>query len=56
MFGYNGKPYTESKENGWIYPLNPIFWSNWGHKNTDFVFLPCISFIIAFRVFKYIGN
>ena len=29
-------------------PPGPPYGSNWGHKIVDFVFLPYISFIIAF--------
>ena len=28
--------------------------SNWGHKIADFVFLPYIFFILAFRALEYI--
>ena len=28
--------------------------SNWGHKIVDFVFLPLISFILAFRLLESI--
>ena len=28
--------------------------SNWGHKIADFLFLPYISFILAFRALEYI--
>ena len=39
---------------GLIYPLTPLYGSNWGHKIADFVFLPYISFILAFRALEYI--
>ena len=32
----------------------PPHGSNWGHKIADFVFLPYISFILAFRVLQCI--
>ena len=32
----------------------PPYGSNWGHKIADFVFLPLISFILAFRVLECI--
>ena len=33
---------------------DPLYGSNWGHKIADFVFLPLISFIPAFRVLECI--
>ena len=39
---------------GPIYPLTPPYGLNWGHKIIDFVFLPYISFILAFRALEYI--
>ena len=35
-------------------PLTSPYGSNWGHKIADFVFLPCISFILAFRALECI--
>ena len=35
-------------------PPDPIYGSNWGHKIADFVFLPYISFILAFRILQCI--
>ena len=35
-------------------PQTPPYGSNWGHKIADFVFLPLISFILAFRVLECI--
>ena len=36
-------------------PLDPpTYGSNWGHKIANFVFLPYISFILAFTVLEYI--
>ena len=32
----------------------PPYGSNWGHKIADLVFLPLISFILAFRVLECI--
>ena len=38
-----------------IYPFPPpLYGSNWGHKIVDFVFLPYISFIIAFTALECI--
>ena len=37
-----------------IYPLTSPYGSNWGHKIAYFVFLPYISFILAFRALEYI--
>ena len=39
---------------GQIYPLNPHYGSNWDHKIADFVFLPYISFILAFTALECI--
>ena len=38
---------------GQIYPLAPLYGSNWGHKIADFAFLPYIAFIIAFTASIY---
>ena len=35
---------------------NPSYGSNWGHKIPDFVFLPHISFILAFRAIECIKS
>ena len=35
-------------------PPEPPLWVNWGHKIANFVFLPCISFIITFRALECI--
>ena len=35
-------------------PPTPLYESNWGHKIADFVFLPYISFIIAFTALECI--
>ena len=39
---------------GQIYPLTFPYRSNWGHKIADFVFLPDVSFIIAFTALECI--
>ena len=40
---------------GQIYPLTPPpHGSNWGNKIADFVFLPYITFILAFRALECI--
>ena len=39
---------------GQIYPLIPPYGSNWGHKIANFVFLPYISFVLAFRALQCI--
>ena len=35
-------------------PPDPPYGSNWGHKIADLVFLPLISFILAFRALECI--
>ena len=35
-------------------PPDTPYGSNWGHKIADFVFLPYISFILAFRALECI--
>ena len=40
---------------GQIYPLTTLYGSNWGHKIADFVFLPYISFNIAFTAVEWIS-
>ena len=38
-------------------PPDPPYGSNWGHKMVDFVILPYIFFIIAFRALdEVLGN
>ena len=44
-----GKPYVKSQDSRSDLPPDPPYGSNWGHKIADFVFLPYISFILAFR-------
>ena len=39
---------------GQIYSLTAAYGSDWGHKIADFVFLPCISFIITFTALECI--
>ena len=39
----------------WLHlPPDPPYESNWGHKITDFVFLPFISFILVFGALECI--
>ena len=49
-----GKPYVKSLDSWSDLPPDPPYGSNWGHKIADFVFLPYISFILAFRVLECI--
>ena len=35
-------------------PPDPSYGSNWGHKIADFVFLPYVYFILAFRALECI--
>ena len=49
-----GKPYMKSLDSRSDLPPAPSYGSNWGHKIADFVFLPYISFILAFRALEYI--
>ena len=37
-------------------PPPPPYGSNWGNKIADFVFLPLISYILAFRVLECIDR
>ena len=37
---------------GLIYPLIPLYGSNWGHKIADLLLLPYVSFIIAFTALE----
>ena len=39
---------------GQIYPWTPPYGSNWGHKIAYFVFLPFITFILAFTILECI--
>ena len=50
VLGGIGKPYVKSLDS-WsdLPPGLPPYRSNWGHKIADFVFLPLIYFILAFR-------
>ena len=52
------KRYWETVCEESIYPSDlltpPPYGSNWGHKIADFVFLPYISFILAFRALECI--
>ena len=36
-------------------PPDPPYESNWGHKISDFVFLPFISFFLAFTALEWIS-
>ena len=50
-----GKPYMKSRDSqSDVPPDPPPYGSNWGHKIADFVFLPFISFILAFRALECI--
>ena len=49
-----GKPYVKSPDSQLDLPPDPPYGSNWGYKITDFVFLPYISFILAFRALECI--
>ena len=48
-----GKPYVKNLDSQSDLPPPP-HGSNWGHKIADFVFLPFISFILAFRALECI--
>ena len=50
------KPYVKSLYSRSDLPADPPppYGSNWGHKIADFVFLPYISFILAFTVVECI--
>ena len=37
--------------NGRIYPLNPSWWSNWGHKITEFCILAVYLLYYCFKSF-----
>ena len=49
-----GKPYVKSLDSQSDLPPTPPYGSNWGNKIADFVFLPYISFNIAFTALEYI--
>ena len=49
-----GKPYVKSQDSRSDLPPDPPYGLNWGHKIADFVFLPYISFILAFRALECI--
>ena len=49
-----GKPYVKSLDSRSDLSLTPSYGLNWGHKIAVFVFLPYISFILAFRALEYI--
>ena len=49
-----GKPYVKSLDSQSHLPPSPPYGSNWGHTIDDFVFLPYISFILAFRALECI--
>ena len=49
-----GKPYVKSLDSRSDLPPNPAYGSNWGHKIADLVFLPFISFILAFTALECI--
>ena len=56
MLRGTGKPYVKSLDSQSDLlpepPPPPSCGSNWGHKIADFVFLPYISFILAFRALE----
>ena len=49
-----GKPYVKSQDSQSDLPPTSPYGPNWGHKIDDFVFLPDISFILAFRALECI--
>ena len=49
-----GKPYVKSLDSRSDLPLDPPYESNWGHKIAYFVFLPFITFILAFTTLECI--
>ena len=55
-----GTPYVKSLYSWSDLPPDPTppppYGLNWGHKIADFVFLPYISFILAFRALEYINR
>ena len=50
-----GIPYVKSLDIRSDLPPDPLYGSNWGHKIGDFVYLPYISFIIAFTSLKWVS-
>ena len=48
-----GKPYVKSLDSRSDLPLTPL-WVKLGSKIANFMFLPYISFILAFRALDYI--
>ena len=51
-----GKPYVKSLDSRSDLPPDPLLWVKMGYKIADFVFLPYISFILAFRALEYINR
>ena len=49
-----GKAYVKSQDSWSDLPPDPPYGSNWGRKIADFVFLPYISFILAFKALESI--
>ena len=49
-----GKPYVKSLDSQSDLPPTPPYGSNCGHKIANFVFLPYISFLLAFRALECI--
>ena len=48
------KPYVKSLDSRSGLPPDPPYGSKWGHKIANFVFLPYIPFILAFRALECI--
>ena len=48
------EPYVKSLDGQSDLPPTHPFGTNWGHKIADFVFLPYVSFITAFRALECI--
>ena len=49
-----GKPYVKSLDSESDLPPTSPHGSNWSHKIVNFVFLPYMSFILAFRALECI--
>ena len=49
-----GKPYVKSLYSLSDLPPEPPLWVKLGSQNSQFVFLPYISFILVFRALEYI--
>ena len=49
-----GKPYVKSRDSRSGLPPDLPLWVKLGHKIADFVFLPYIYFILAFRALECI--